>query len=105
MSTLTLSSQTKMTQVSSKAPPAVATSADRASATVWIAILAAMIGAFMAILNIQITNASLLDIEGGAPIELRPGMSVIPTIETMSRKGNAETPLAASRVAYANSQR
>ena len=65
MSTLTLSSQTKMTQVSSKAPPAAATSADRASATVWIAILAAMIGAFMAILNIQITNASLLDIEGG----------------------------------------
>ena len=38
---------------------------DRASPTVWIAILAAMIGAFMAILNIQITNASLLDIEGG----------------------------------------
>jgi len=28
-------------------------------------ILAGMIGAFMAILNIQITNASLLDIEGG----------------------------------------
>ncbi|HLZ06023.1 MAG TPA: DHA2 family efflux MFS transporter permease subunit [Bradyrhizobium sp.] len=38
---------------------------DRASAAVWIAILAAMIGAFMAILNIQITNASLLNIEGG----------------------------------------
>jgi len=38
---------------------------DRASATVWIAVMAAMIGAFMAILNIQITNASLLDIEGG----------------------------------------
>src|SRR5690349_21275844 len=37
----------------------------RASATVWIAIFAAMIGAFMAILNIQITNASLLNIEGG----------------------------------------
>jgi len=65
MSTLTLSPETKMTQVASKAPPAAATSADRASATVWIAILAAMIGAFMAILNIQITNASLLDIEGG----------------------------------------
>src|SRR4029077_13573957 len=31
----------------------------------WIAVLAAMIGSFMAILNIQITNASLLDIEGG----------------------------------------
>ena len=38
---------------------------DRASPAVWIAILAAMIGAFMAILNIQITNASLLNIEGG----------------------------------------
>ncbi|KRR01025.1 disulfide bond formation protein DsbA [Bradyrhizobium jicamae] len=37
----------------------------RAGTTVWIAILAAMIGAFMAILNIQITNASLLNIEGG----------------------------------------
>ena len=31
----------------------------------WIAVLASMIGAFMSILNIQITNASLLDIEGG----------------------------------------
>jgi DHA2 family multidrug resistance protein len=41
------------------APPA------RASATVWISVMAAMIGAFMAILNIQITNASLLNIEGG----------------------------------------
>ncbi len=38
---------------------------DRASTLTWIAVLAAMIGAFMAILNIQITNASLLDIEGG----------------------------------------
>jgi biotin carboxyl carrier protein len=31
----------------------------------WIAVIGAMIGAFMAILNIQIVNASLLDIEGG----------------------------------------
>ncbi|TAY27779.1 DHA2 family efflux MFS transporter permease subunit (plasmid) [Rhizobium leguminosarum] len=37
----------------------------RATTTDWIAVLAGMIGAFMAILNIQITNASLLDIEGG----------------------------------------
>jgi MFS transporter, DHA2 family, multidrug resistance protein len=37
----------------------------QASATTWIAVIAGMIGAFMAILNIQITNASLLDIEGG----------------------------------------
>src|SRR5246127_5484450 len=43
------------------APPA----ANRASATIWISVMAAMIGAFMAILNIQITNASLLNIEGG----------------------------------------
>lgn len=31
----------------------------------WIAVAGAMMGAFMAVLNIQITNASLLDIEGG----------------------------------------
>ena len=51
-----------------RAIPAVtlpAVQPDRASGVVWIAILAAMIGAFMAILNIQITNASLLNIEGG----------------------------------------
>ena len=38
---------------------------NRASVMTWIAVLAAMIGSFMAILNIQITNASLLNIEGG----------------------------------------
>lgn len=38
---------------------------DHVSPAIWITILAAMIGAFMAILNIQITNASLLNIEGG----------------------------------------
>src|SRR5260221_5623592 len=38
---------------------------DRATPVVWISLVAAMIGAFMAILNIQITNASLLNIEGG----------------------------------------
>jgi DHA2 family multidrug resistance protein len=42
-----------------------AVSQPRASRREWIAVLAGMIGAFMAILNIQITNASLLDIEGG----------------------------------------
>src|SRR5262245_17775144 len=44
---------------------AAAGGGQRASLTTWIAIIAAMIGAFMAVLNIQITNASLLDIEGG----------------------------------------
>jgi MFS transporter, DHA2 family, multidrug resistance protein len=47
-----------------KAAP-TATDPNRASVTVWIAVIAAMIGSFMAILNIQITNASLLNIEGG----------------------------------------
>jgi MFS transporter, DHA2 family, multidrug resistance protein len=45
--------------------PAAANASDKASLRAWIAVFAAMIGAFMAILNIQITNASLLDIEGG----------------------------------------
>ena len=45
------------------APPR--SGAEQASLTAWIAVVASMIGAFMAILNIQITNASLLDIEGG----------------------------------------
>ena len=44
-------------------PPAAPV--QRASVRDWIAVSAAMVGAFMAILNIQITNASLLDIEGG----------------------------------------
>jgi MFS transporter, DHA2 family, multidrug resistance protein len=39
--------------------------ADRASFTTWAMVLGAMLGAFMAVLNIQITNASLLYIEGG----------------------------------------
>ncbi|TPK92380.1 multidrug efflux MFS transporter [Mesorhizobium sp. B2-4-12] len=38
---------------------------ETATTAAWIAVFAGMIGAFMAILNIQITNASLLDIEGG----------------------------------------
>ncbi len=51
------------TTVSPSQIPAEA--ADRASLTTWISVVAGMIGAFMAILNIQITNASLLYIEGG----------------------------------------
>src|ERR1700687_3486325 len=40
-------------------------SEQKASLATWVAVAAGMVGAFMAILNIQITNASLLDIEGG----------------------------------------
>src|SRR6195256_6427934 len=49
----------------SRAASSPATDPNRASVTIWIAVIAAMIGSFMAILNIQITNASLLNIEGG----------------------------------------
>ena len=38
---------------------------ERASLRMWISVGAGLIGAFMAVLNIQITNASVLDIEGG----------------------------------------
>jgi len=46
-------------------PEHITADPNRASTAVWIAVIAAMIGSFMAILNIQITNASLLNIEGG----------------------------------------
>jgi MFS transporter, DHA2 family, multidrug resistance protein len=50
------------------APPVVANSV---SARTWIAVLGATLGAFMAVLNIQIVNASLADIQGaiGAGID------------------------------------
>ncbi|MDI7862205.1 DHA2 family efflux MFS transporter permease subunit [Rhizobiaceae bacterium n13] len=51
--------------MSSNSSPTGAGSPQSASMRDWIAVSAGMIGAFMAILNIQITNASLLDIEGG----------------------------------------
>ncbi len=62
MSALALSSPTSVPRAAAQAAPQ---DPDRASPVVWISIVAAMIGAFMAILNIQITNASLLNIEGG----------------------------------------
>jgi DHA2 family multidrug resistance protein len=39
--------------------------AQAVSLKTWIAVAGAMLGAFMAVLNIQITNASLRDVEGG----------------------------------------
>ena len=38
---------------------------ERASFTTWLTVVAGLLGAFMAVLNIQITNASLPNIEGG----------------------------------------
>jgi DHA2 family multidrug resistance protein len=63
MSNLTLSAPTPLTSGGRSERAMV--DPNRASTATWIAVLAAMIGSFMAILNIQITNASLLNIEGG----------------------------------------
>lgn len=49
----------------SSATTAGAPPADRASLTTWISVFSGLLGAFMAVLNIQITNASLPQIEGG----------------------------------------
>jgi MFS transporter, DHA2 family, multidrug resistance protein len=65
MSNLTLSSAASAPPTSGSRSERAAGDPNRASVTTWIAVLAAMIGSFMAILNIQITNASLLNIEGG----------------------------------------
>src|SRR5271154_1906903 len=41
------------------------TDGDAVSLKTWIAIFGSLLGAFMAVLNIQVTNSSLPDIEGG----------------------------------------
>src|SRR5262249_6162252 len=56
----------------SSAPSALAAPATPAvSAKTWLAVIGATLGAFMAVLNIQIVNASLADIQGaiGAGID------------------------------------
>src|SRR5262245_50493230 len=65
MSSLALSASAPAQRVAPSIAAASPASSERASVGTWIAVFAAMIGAFMAILNIQITNASLLNIEGG----------------------------------------
>jgi len=54
-----------VTDAAAAEPRTAARSPGQASLADWIAVLAGMIGGFMALLNIQITNASLLYIEGG----------------------------------------
>jgi len=53
------------------AQPAAAPDSANVSAKTWIAVMGATLGAFMAVLNIQIVNASLADIQGaiGAGID------------------------------------
>jgi DHA2 family multidrug resistance protein len=84
----------------------------KASLTTWIAVTAGAIGAFMAILNIQITNASLLDIEGGIGTGVDNGawistsyligeIIVIPLTSYLSRVFSFRTYMIASTIAFA----
>jgi MFS transporter, DHA2 family, multidrug resistance protein len=50
---------------SDRAPTAATPAAPSVSAKTWLAVTGATLGAFMAVLNIQIVNASLADIQGG----------------------------------------
>jgi DHA2 family multidrug resistance protein len=65
MSNPSLSASISTLPISPAPSDRIAADPNRAGVTTWIAVIAAMIGSFMAILNIQITNASLLNIEGG----------------------------------------
>jgi DHA2 family multidrug resistance protein len=45
----------------------------------WIAVMSAMLGAFMAVLDIQITNSSLKDIQGALSATLKKAHGFPPT--------------------------
>ncbi len=84
----------------------------KADLKAWIAVMASMIGAFMSILNIQITNASLLDIEGGIGTGIDNGawistsyligeIIVIPLTDYMSRVFSFKRYLLANTILFA----
>jgi len=86
--------------------------AAKADLKAWIAVSASMIGAFMSILNIQITNASLLDIEGGIGTGIDNGawistsyligeIIVIPLTDYMSRVFSFKRYIIANTVLFA----
>src|SRR5690349_24670901 len=60
-----------MAPLATAGTPTFGTSAPRVPVKTWIAVIGATLGAFMAVLNIQIVNASLADIQGaiGAGID------------------------------------
>ena len=98
--------------LAAQASPGTATDPNRASTLTWIAVLAAMIGSFMAILNIQITNASLLNIEGGIGTGVDNGswistsyligeIVVIPLTDYLSRVFSFRRYMLASAVLFA----
>ncbi|MBR0796257.1 multidrug efflux MFS transporter [Bradyrhizobium jicamae] len=61
----TLQSATNTILAGDSLPPAAAPVAPAVSGKTWLAVVGATLGAFMAVLNIQIVNASLADIQGG----------------------------------------
>ncbi|MEY9591739.1 DHA2 family multidrug resistance protein [Bradyrhizobium yuanmingense] len=63
--------QPALNATSANLPAPVASAAPAVSTKTWIAVIGATLGAFMAVLNIQIVNASLADIQGaiGAGID------------------------------------
>src|SRR3954449_8454984 len=67
----TLQSSIDAVPASGRGKPAVAPAISAVSAKTWVAVIGATLGAFMAVLNIQIVNASLADIQGtiGAGID------------------------------------
>jgi DHA2 family multidrug resistance protein len=98
--------------ISRAEPKLIMAAPDRASVTTWISVVAAMIGSFMAILNIQITNASLLNIEGGIGTGVDNGswistsyligeIIVIPLTDYLSRVFSFRRYMLASAVLFA----
>jgi MFS transporter, DHA2 family, multidrug resistance protein len=101
-----------MANQSAAAVPQVSSAVDKASLSTWIAIVAGAVGAFMAILNIQITNASLLDIEGGIGTGVDNGawistsyligeIIVIPLTSYLSRVFSFKAYIIGSTIAFA----
>jgi DHA2 family multidrug resistance protein len=65
MTTIALTHEPTSEVPRAAAPPAPVDGRTTASLKTWIAVVASTLGAFMAVLNIQIVNASLADIQGG----------------------------------------
>lgn len=61
----TLQTKVDISSASEGEPPVVAAAAPPVPVKTWLAVIGATLGAFMAVLNIQIVNASLANIQGG----------------------------------------
>lgn len=61
-----------------EAPAPAARDPEHVSAATWFTVFGSVIGAFIAVLNIMITNASLKDIQGALAATLEEGSSSPP---------------------------